>query len=227
MAPKRKIEQTAAPLRNFTMTTSERVNAIVTGLPAWARRLKRIEDLGPLIVEAHRAGRALDAKKKLKELVELVAAHNAYYPIEANLPLDPETSRLMDNGEPWRPMPRPTLDSLIATLDARDEEPPASIALAWADRDGALSVSFDCDDERYTLRLDDEALTCSTRAGEIARVPTFEVEEIAAREHFEVITNGAQTIRFPFRLDAATLRRVTDEMSARLRTLRTARSIYR
>jgi hypothetical protein len=108
------LEHTAAPQRNFTLTTGERIQAVVAGLPAWARRRKRIEDLRQNIAVAHRAGEERSVRKQLAELTTLVAAHNAYYPIEANLPFDPVTSRLIDGGRPWRPMPRPTLESILA-----------------------------------------------------------------------------------------------------------------
>lgn len=103
-------EQTAAPLRNFTMTTAERVNAIVTGVPAWARRLKRIEDLSADIAASDRPEHELE--QKLVVLHELIDAHNQYYPIEANLPIDPRTGRMMDRGRPWTRMPKPPLDAL-------------------------------------------------------------------------------------------------------------------
>ncbi len=106
----RKIEQTAAPARNFTITTAERVNAVVTGVPAWARRLKRIEDLSELIATSDRSEHELE--KKLVELHALIDAHNAYYPIEANLPLDPFTGRMMDRGRPWKHVPKPALGDL-------------------------------------------------------------------------------------------------------------------
>lgn len=108
-AVSRKGEQTAAPQRNFTMTTAERVNAIVTGVPAWARRLKRIEDLSEEIATSERPQHELE--QKLVVLHELIDAHNKYYPIEANLPLDP-TGRMMDRGKPWTRMPKPALETL-------------------------------------------------------------------------------------------------------------------
>jgi hypothetical protein len=108
----RKVEQTAAPQRNFTLTTAERVNAIVTGVPAWARRLKRIEDLTDEIATSDRPRHELE--RKLIVLHELIDAHNMYYPIEANLPIDGLTGRLMDRGKPWVRMTKPTLETLRA-----------------------------------------------------------------------------------------------------------------
>lgn len=218
-------EQTASPQRNFTLTTAERVQAIVTGAPAWARRRKRIEDLFALILDAHRAGRAREAKKHLAEAAKLVADHNAYYPIEANLPMDPETSRVMDGGEPWKPMPRPTIEAIVAAADAEANVVPMS--LAWSDDDGALSVSFEVDEERYTLRLDDDALTCATREREIAHVATIDIEEIACEPALAIVTVETKTVRFPFELDAAFAKVIAAELGARLRAMRAQARAYR
>ncbi len=216
--------QTASPARNFTLTTAERVQAIVTGLPAWARRRKQIEDLSAQILELHRAGEERAAKKKLTVLVSLVDAHNTYYPIEANLPLDPETSRLMEGGTPWKRMMRPTIESLVAA-EARDTSSPRS--LAWVDDDGGLSVSFDVDAERVTLRLDEESLTCSTRDGETVRVATSRIEEIAGDHQLKIVTFDAETVELPFEIDEAMCTSLATELSARLRVLRAAISNYR
>lgn len=98
------------------LTTAERVHAMAIGVPAWARRRKRIEELRVLIGRLARAGRVPDAEREFAELLKLVDAHNRWYPIEANLPLDPITSRLMDGGTPWRPMPKPSFEELIAAV---------------------------------------------------------------------------------------------------------------
>jgi hypothetical protein len=207
----RRLEQTASPLRNFTLTTAERVQAMVTGLPAWARRLKHIEDLSVQILELHRDGKEYEVKKHLAELVALVDAHNLYYPMEANLPLDPETSRVMDGGEPWTPMPRPTLESLLDAV--REEEPPPPSTLEWRDGTDALSVAFDTNDgESVTLRLDEHALSCTADHDEIARVPTSSIEEIVAGPFLEIITNDTKTVHLPFHLDASVIRRIVGEL---------------
>jgi hypothetical protein len=211
----KKSEQTASPARNFTLTTAERVQAIVQGLPAWARRLKRIEDLTAEIVQLHVAGSDREAARRLVELVKLVDAHNTYYPMEANLPFDPETSRIIDGGEPWRPMPRPTLESIAR---AKSDEMPES--LEWRDTDGALSVTF----ADVTLRLDQEAFTF-TRDGELVRhVPLWNIEELAGSP-LRVITTDTETIELPSpaKLDVV----IATELSARLRSLRSGTTAYR
>ncbi|HEY1959862.1 MAG TPA: hypothetical protein VGH28_29845 [Polyangiaceae bacterium] len=222
---RRGIEQTAAPARNFTLTTAERVGAIVTGAPAWARRRKSIEDLSVQIVELHRAGEARLAKKKLAELVKLVQSHNTYYPIEANLPLDPETSQLLELGEPWKPMPTPTLESLLEEAAARERSP---TSLAWSDEPDALVVSFDATDgERFIVRLDEVSLSCATGAGEVSRVATADIEEFGASRTLEIVTHDARTVRLPFLVEESALATLVRELGARLRAIRAATADYR
>jgi hypothetical protein len=216
----KKFEQTASPERNFTLTTAERVQAIVQGAPAWSRRLKRIEDLTAEIIQCHVAGRVRDVKKKLAEMVKLVEAHNAYYPVEANLPYD----------KPFSPMPVPTLESILAS-QPKDEELPAS--LAWTDVDGALSVAFEVVGSAeggttqkaiVKLKLDQEAFTFE-RDGELVRhVPLWNVEEFDAGP-LRVITTDTETIELPAppKLDET----IAAELSARLRALRSATTAYR
>jgi hypothetical protein len=51
----------------------------------------------------------------VERLRELVARHNRWYPIEANLPTHPRNGELLERtGQPWRPMEVPTLGHLIA-----------------------------------------------------------------------------------------------------------------
>jgi len=220
----KRLEQTASPQRNFTLTTEERVGALVTGPPAWARRRKRIEELSTQIVDDERAGEKRQAKKKLAELVKLVEAHNAYYPIEANLPLDPDTSQLMEMGEPWKPMPRPTIESLLEAAAERERGPST---LAWSDEADSLSVAFDdAAGRRVMLRLDEDALSC--RADDDAlRVATDRIDEIVAARGLEVVTRDAETIRLPFRLEESLLGTIARELGVRLRAMRAAMSDYR
>ncbi len=121
---------TLDPLRNFTLTTEDRVRAAAAGPPAYMRRLRSIEDLEEGIVrvlceqllegrsegadpEAH--ARATAPLRALERLNDLVARHNRWYPIEADLPIHPATGELVDRtGKPFRPMPARTLDELLA-----------------------------------------------------------------------------------------------------------------
>jgi hypothetical protein len=61
-------------------------------------------------------GQAARVTKRIEDalatLCRLTKEHNRYYPIEANLPMDPKTGRMLERGEAWRPLPLPTLESL-------------------------------------------------------------------------------------------------------------------
>jgi hypothetical protein len=114
-----------APQRNFDLPTGERVRALVAGLPAFVRRLRAIEDLEAAIVRgfvAEGSGEGegeLDfprARAKAHEALRtLVAHHNRYYPIEANLPARLPTGELLDrDGKPWKPRHCPSMDELAA-----------------------------------------------------------------------------------------------------------------
>jgi hypothetical protein len=121
--------ETAAPARNFTVSFEQQLRAAAGGLPAYIRRKRAIEDLRETIVRglaepcasarSSGANAVLYARTKapareVERLRELVARHNRWYPIEANLPIDPRTGELLERtGEPWRPMDVPTLEDLL------------------------------------------------------------------------------------------------------------------
>jgi hypothetical protein len=106
--------QTAAPDRNFSIPTEERVRAVVAGLPAFVRRLRIIEDLEAAIVRLLASGKhERQAKWLLERLNDLVSRHNRYYPVEAKLAIDPRTGELLDrDGKHWKPMPARSLEDL-------------------------------------------------------------------------------------------------------------------
>ena len=111
--------------RNFTQTLAERVRA-QEGVPAHIRRKREIEDrfeaavaklrrrreAGVTLAELAREATRID----LQRLNELIDRHNRYYPIEANLPIDPRSGRSLDNGRPFRPMDFVTAAQLLAAL---------------------------------------------------------------------------------------------------------------
>lgn len=118
---------TFAPARNFTIPLAARVRA-AAGPPAYSVRKRRIEDLEAQLVDAMAealavapdvasARRLLEADRSvarlLRELAELVVLHNRYYPVEANLPLDPKTGALLERGRPWEPLPPPSFEALF------------------------------------------------------------------------------------------------------------------
>jgi hypothetical protein len=114
---------------NFTLTVAERARAMVAGPPAWSIRLRRIEDLvaaitAELVAVAAAEGALPEAlprviEPKLAALNRLVEAHNEYFPVEANLPSDPRTRRVMHGGEPWQRMEFYSAAALLAAARAR------------------------------------------------------------------------------------------------------------
>jgi hypothetical protein len=143
--PKSRAAETLTPQRNFTLTTEDRVRAAASGPPAYIRRLRSIEDLEEGIVrvlvercqegldqaldpEAH--ARSVAPLRALERLNDLVARHNRWYPIEANLPLHPPTGQLIDRtGQPWRPLSARSLDELLArALERVAGKRPGSLA---------------------------------------------------------------------------------------------------
>jgi hypothetical protein len=130
---KRSLE-TLAPPRNFTITAADRVRA-AQGPPAYMRRKRQIEDLDAMLRDAatealtHARTRYADAiaaaraaldedpaiARTLAELNRLIASHNRYYPVEANLPFDPVRRIQLDRDRrPYRPLPEVSLDGLVA-----------------------------------------------------------------------------------------------------------------
>lgn len=126
----------ADPIRNFSLGVDERIRALTVGVPAWAARKRRIEDdearFVTELIEVHDAlvagargataiDRALaDAAEAfdLTRLNELVRAHNRYYPIEANLPMDRVTGGYLAYGRAWRPEEPYTAARLVAATRA-------------------------------------------------------------------------------------------------------------
>ena len=111
---------TVAPPRNFTLSLEDRLRAYAQGAPGYIRRRRRIEDLeARLIGKIASAAAPVDATSsseftaELALLNDLIARHNRYYPIEANLPIDVRTKRLVDRGAPWRPLPAITAADLV------------------------------------------------------------------------------------------------------------------
>jgi len=111
-----------SPPRNFTVTTEATVRALGVGVPSYAARKRRIEDgVDDLLsfLEEHEAklraegkgdreiAGALEAAARridLDALNRLVEHHNRYYPIEADLPIDPRTGAfLLRRGTPFEP----------------------------------------------------------------------------------------------------------------------------
>ena len=107
---------------NFKVSLADRVRA-AAGVPAHIRRKRRIEDLEEAILLAldelyeevlaetqgdqSQAEAVFDKRARevdLRLLNDLIGRHNRWYPIEANLPTDVHTGKLMMGGAPWSPM---------------------------------------------------------------------------------------------------------------------------
>jgi hypothetical protein len=132
------------PPRNFTIATEERVRALAVGVPAYAARKKRIEDaeeqfLRALVTrdhelaaqgaspEAREASLLTEAKRfDLAAVNRLVESHNRYYPIEANLPIDPKTGIYLLREVPWQPEEPLTAERLVRAALTR-----GSFERAW------------------------------------------------------------------------------------------------
>jgi hypothetical protein len=106
-------------------SVEDRLRAYTQGVPAYILRRRRIEDLEAKLIETIRvaedpaqavASGAVAAE--LARLNDLIARHNRYYPIEANLPIEVRTGRLLDRGAPWRPLPLVTTAELLGRLSS-------------------------------------------------------------------------------------------------------------
>lgn len=220
----KKTAETASPARNFTLTTAERVQAAAIGPPAWARRRKRIEELQGIIVTLARGGRTRDANKKLAELVKLIEAHNTYYPMEANLPFDPITSRVMEGGEPWKPLPRPTLESLLDAADGVSKD----ATLTWSDEPDALSVEIERAGWTLAIRLDRTSLALTRNDDLIASVSTPTIDDVLVVEQgLEITRQRGGSVTFEIDASRKALEELATELVRRLRALRAPRSPYR
>ena len=132
-----KLVDTVAPPRNFTLSLEDRLRAYAQGAPSYIRRRRRIQDLEARLIERIAAAAAPaeaassgELAAELAQLNELIGRHNRYYPIEANLPIDVRSGRLLERGAPWRPLP------FVTTADLLDRAQSAA-------RNGSLRSSSD------------------------------------------------------------------------------------
>ena len=123
--PEPTFTDTAAPPRNFTLSLDERLRAYTQGALGYMRRRRRIEDLeekilGKLAAAAapHEVAASPEVVEELALLNDLIDKHNRYYPIEANLPIDVRTGRLLERGKPWQPLRPITAGDLLARAAA-------------------------------------------------------------------------------------------------------------
>jgi hypothetical protein len=121
------MEETLSPARNFTIRLEDRLRA-AGGPPAYMRRKRAIEDIEESLVAATQrlarvaSGAELLAicKKRLNlsEINRLIAIHNRYYPVEAQLPLHPRTGAMLERGQPWKPLAVITIEALVERVVA-------------------------------------------------------------------------------------------------------------
>lgn len=132
----------ADPPRNFSLSVNDRIRAMTIGAPAYATRKKSIEDReeryvavlialhDALVARRARAGHAPDPDLVLKAMLDraatfdlarlntLIATHNRYYPIEANLSTDMRTGEYLVYGRPWLPAEPWTAERFVAQAKA-------------------------------------------------------------------------------------------------------------
>ena len=117
------LADTAAPARNFTLSLEDRLRAYAQGVPSYIRRRRRIEDLEARLIRLlasaaspAEAASSAEVAADLEQLNDLIARHNRYYPIEANLPIDPRSGGSLDNGRAFQKLPLVTVDALLAQI---------------------------------------------------------------------------------------------------------------
>jgi hypothetical protein len=125
------------PPRNFHIGTDERIRALAIGAPAWSVRKRRIEDteakwvetlaalrvalvaLGRSDEEIERELGARAAKLDYAKLNALVALHNRWYPVEANLRMDPRSGAYLVAGRPWQREAEYTPERILELVRSR------------------------------------------------------------------------------------------------------------
>lgn len=71
------------------------------------------------VAEFNRAWRAYLDRLTLGDLVKRINDFNAYFPIEANLAVDPTTERYVWMGRPWEPTALPTAAAVLDRIPLR------------------------------------------------------------------------------------------------------------
>jgi hypothetical protein len=121
------------PPRNFSLALEDRVRAL-GGPPAYMRRKRAIEDLEESLVRRVRAkieagvdpaaiaaAAARDIARDIARVNDLIARHNRYYPIEANLPCDPKTGQIVERPGrgAWAPLAEWSIERLLERARGR------------------------------------------------------------------------------------------------------------
>jgi len=124
------------PEVNFTIPLEKKVQAL-SGPPYYAMRARQIEQLTDQLMEdlavqyrdmikkfVHRPEvfavkwrESIDSLE-LDTINDLIERHNEYYPIEANLAMDPRSGVTMLGPVPWEPKEKVTIESLLQQFPA-------------------------------------------------------------------------------------------------------------
>lgn len=131
------------PQVNFTISLEKKIQAL-SGPPYYIVRARRIEIMTDQLMEDLAAeygkminklgGRPAVFARKWKKLVEswpldrindLIEKHNMYYPVEADLRMDPKSGAPMMGSGPWKPREKITAESLLDRFPPHISSEPA------------------------------------------------------------------------------------------------------
>jgi hypothetical protein len=77
---------------------------------------QRIDRNEAQVAEFNRAWKAHLARLPLGDLSERIEDYNRYFPVEANLPVDPATETYVWMGKPWSPVDPPDAAAVLARI---------------------------------------------------------------------------------------------------------------
>lgn len=135
------------PQVNFTISLENKVKSMF-GPPHYATRARRIENITQKLMEGltieyasmidsfgddpetfARQWKELIGLLELDELNDLIEKHNTYYPVEANLQIDPDSGAPLIGSVPWEPK------ELISTESLLKRFPPEMLDLLNRDKE--------------------------------------------------------------------------------------------
>ncbi len=119
------------PQFNFTISMENKVRSMF-GPPHYATRARRIENITQKLMEDlaieydgmidsfgedtevfTQQWKNLIGSLELDELNGLIDKHNTYYPMEANLQIDPDSGAPLIGSVPWKPTERISIEGLL------------------------------------------------------------------------------------------------------------------
>ncbi len=124
------------PQFNFTISLENKVKSMF-GPPHYATRARRIEIITQRLIEDltveydrmvaklgddsegfTKQWQELIRSMELVEINDLIDKHNRYYPIEANLQIDPDSGAPLVGSVLWEPVPQITIEGLLDRFPA-------------------------------------------------------------------------------------------------------------